>query len=279
MLEAKRIAVVVPAYNEARLIGRVLATMPGFVDEIVVVDDGSDDDTASEIRRAQERRPKGLSLIRHLENRGVGAAIRTGYRFSLAQGADVVAVMAGDGQMDPADLLRVVTPVVRGEADYAKGDRLVSRSRPPRMPRARYYGIEALTRLTRIAAGYADLHDSQSGYTAISSACLRAVPLSMLHAGYGYPNHLLILLGAARRRVVDVPVRAVYGEGETSKLRCWRVAPRLALILGSGYLWRVRRLAQMRRRVHERSVEDAGPLAPASTLAESQPASGPDGVT
>jgi len=238
MLEGKRIAVIVPAYNEARCIGRVIATMPGFVDEVVVVDDGSDDGTADEVARARETR---VTLVRHGRNLGVGAAICTGYEVALECGADVAAVMAGDGQMDPVDLERVVAPVVRGEADYAKGDRLSARTRPPRMPLVRYLGIEALTGLTRIAAGYRDLRDSQSGYTAISAACLRALPLARLHPGYGYPNHLLILLGASGCRVVDVPVRCVYGEGEASKLRPWKVAPRLALLLGAGYLWRLRR--------------------------------------
>jgi glycosyltransferase involved in cell wall biosynthesis len=239
MIEGKRVAVVVPAFNEARLVGRVIETMPDFVDEIVVVDDGSDDGTADEVRRAGARRLGQVALVRHARNRGVGAAIRTGYRFSLARGADVVAVMAGDGQMDPLDLGRVVGPVVRDEADYAKGDRLGARSRPEKMPIVRYLGIEALTVLTRIAAGYGSLRDSQSGYTAISAASLRALPLSRLHPGYGYPNHLLILLGAARRRVVDVPVRPVYGEGEVSRLRPRQVAPRLAMLLCAGYLWRL----------------------------------------
>lgn len=259
MLEGKRIAVVVPAYNEARLVGRVIATIPGFVDEVVVVDDGSDDGTADEVRRARDGRSERVALVRHPRNRGVGAAICTGYRYALARGADVVAVMAGDGQMDPRDLERVVGPVVRGEADYAKGDRLGGRSRPSCMPRVRYLGIEALTILTRIAAGYGTLRDSQSGYTAISAAGLRALPLSRLHPGYGYPNHLLILLGAARCRVVDVPVRPVYGEGEVSRLRPWKVAPRLVLLLCAGYLWRLRQGAA----TEPAAPREAGATAPA----------------
>jgi glycosyltransferase involved in cell wall biosynthesis len=240
MIQGKRIVVVVPAYNEARLVGRVIAAMPAFVDEVVVVDDGSADGTAEEAWRAGAARTGPVVVVRHPRNAGVGAAIRTGYRVALAQGADVVAVMAGDGQMDPRDLERVVGPVVRGEADYAKGDRLGARAKPPGMPLVRYLGIEALTVLTRVAAGYGELRDSQSGYTAIGAAALRRLPLSRLHPGYGYPNHLLILLAATGCRVVDVPVRSVYGVGEVSRLRPWRVAPRLAALLCAGYVWRVR---------------------------------------
>lgn len=238
MLKGKRISVVVPAYNEARQIGRVLRTMPSFVDEVVVVDDCSDDGTATEVDRARPGNGQQVVMLRHPRNRGVGAAICTGYEQALRDGAEVVAVMAGDGQMDPEDLERLLVPVVTGRADYAKGDRLHGRARPHRMPVTRYFGTLLLTRMTRVAAGYADLNDSQSGYTAATAECLRSLPLSRLHPGYGYPNHLLIMLGAAGQRVVDVPVRAVYGQGEVSDMRCWQVAPRLLALLTRGLFQR-----------------------------------------
>lgn len=238
MFEAKKVSVVVPAYNEARLIGRVLETMPGYVDEIIVVDDASHDGTV-EAARAACLKDQKVVLVRHVRNRGVGAAIRTGYRHALQNGADVVAVMAGDGQMDPRDLEGIIEPVVWGRADYTKGNRLLGRARPAHMPLERYLGTLLLTKLTRVAAGYADLHDSQSGYTAISRDCLQAIPLDSLQPRYGYPNHLLILLGSAGMRVLDVPVRAVYGEGAVSDMSCLEVAPRLLWMLGKGSLQRL----------------------------------------
>ncbi len=240
MLEGRRISVVVPAYNEARQIGRVCTTMPGFVDQIVVVDDASRDGTSEVVRWIAASHPDPeLVLIRHARNQGVGAAIRTGYRIALEGGARIVAVMAGDGQMDPADLARVVEPVLRDRADYAKGDRLNGGGRPPRMPLERYLGTLLLTRLTRAASGYRHLRDSQSGFTAASAECLGSLPLDRLHPGYGYPNHLLILLGGAGMRVADVPIRAVYGQGEVSGIRYWRVAPRLMLLLSRGIVSRL----------------------------------------
>ncbi len=238
MLEGKRIAVVVPAHNEARLLGRVIATMPTFVDLVVVVDDDSHDETFEVARRAAAIHPTDVVVLSHDRTSGPGAAIRTGYRAALAGGAEVIAVMAGDGQMDPADLARLVEPVLRGEADYAKGDRLSAGRRPTGMPVTRYVGVGALTRLTRLVTGYGSLTDTQSGYTAASAECLSELPLEHLYPGYGYPNHLLILLQAAGKQVVDIPVRAVYGVGERSELRAWRVALPLLLLLARGALGR-----------------------------------------
>jgi glycosyltransferase involved in cell wall biosynthesis len=181
-----------------------------------------------------------LSLVRHETNLGVGAAIRTGYRRALADRLDVVAVMGGDGQMDPDDLASLVLPVARGLCDYAKGNRFTSGSRPAGMPLVRYLAIGPLATLTSLASGIRTLRDPQSGYTAISFECLRELPLDLLHPGYGYPNHLLILLGAAGKRVVEVPVRAIYGRGDESGIRPWKVAPTLLALLAKGCLLRLR---------------------------------------
>ena len=124
MIDGRRVIVVVPAFEEERLVGRVVRTMPAFVDRILVVDDGSHDRTSDEARAPGDPR---VEVIRHPRRRGGGAAIATGYRTARDgdhdHDHDAIAVMAGDGQMDPEDLHRVVLPVVRGHADYVKGDR------------------------------------------------------------------------------------------------------------------------------------------------------------
>jgi glycosyltransferase involved in cell wall biosynthesis len=130
MIDGSVIAVVVPAYREAERLSEVVRTMPRFVDRVVVVDDASDDGTKENLARDQR-----LDVIVHRENRGVGAAIASGYRRALELGADVVAVMAGDGQMDPDDLEALLAPVLRGTAEYAKGNRLAhSRRHHSRQP-------------------------------------------------------------------------------------------------------------------------------------------------
>ena len=120
MFRGRKVAVVVPAFNEAAKIGRTVRSVPGFVDWIFVVDDASVDGTGRIARRSQRR---GLSVLCHQRNCGVGAAIATGYAAAMEVGADVTAVMAGDSQMDPADLVALISPVAADQADYAKGNR------------------------------------------------------------------------------------------------------------------------------------------------------------
>lgn len=211
-----RISVVVPAYNEARLITRTLRSIPAYVAHVVVVDDGSLDDTAL---CAQALGDPRVEVVRHRENRGVGAAIVTGYAAAFARGADVCAVMAGDGQMDPADLARLLTPVLAGEAAYAKGDRLSFPDARRAMPLTRWLGNVVLARLTGLAAGL-PVRDSQCGYTALSRQAAHQLPLHKLWSRYGYPNDLLGMLRERKLAVSEVVVRPVYAD-EESGIRLW----------------------------------------------------------
>jgi glycosyltransferase involved in cell wall biosynthesis len=222
VLERARIAVVVPARDEARWIAETVGRMPAFVDHVVVVDDASRDETALEAARPGDAR---VEVLRHEGNRGVGAAIVTGYRRARALGADVIAVMAGDGQMHPDDLAAVALPVVRAEADYVKGDRLAHPAVFRAMPPARLAGTAALAWLTRRAAGLPRLSDSQCGFTAISARAIDALgpDLDALWPRYGYPNDLIGALCRHRLRIGEVVVRPVY-RGEASGLRPWHLA-------------------------------------------------------
>ncbi|MCC6524373.1 MAG: glycosyltransferase family 2 protein [Polyangiaceae bacterium] len=215
---------IVPARDEAARVGEVCRTMPAFVDHIVVVDDASRDATADRARAADPR----VELVRHARNRGVGAALVTGYRRALALGADVAAVMAGDGQMAPAELERVVGPVVAGAADYVKGERLSHPDVRRRVPAVRYWGLRALAPLASLATGL-DVTDSQCGYTAVSRAALAAIELDALWPRYGYPNDLLARLALAGQRIVEVPVSPLYHGGK-SGLRPRHFAVMLGLI-------------------------------------------------
>lgn len=205
------IAVVVPAFNEERLIEQTLASIPDYVQHVVVVDDASTDRTPARVQAFGDPR---VQLVRHRHNQGVGGALITGYRQAFAQGARVAAVMAGDGQMDPRDLPLLLQPVLRAEAEYVKGDRLSHPQLRRRMPWTRRLGNRVLAALTRWTTGV-PVRDSQCGYTALSRHAAEQLPLSSMWRRYGYPNDLLALLADRDMRVREVMVRPVYGQEQS----------------------------------------------------------------
>jgi glycosyltransferase involved in cell wall biosynthesis len=240
MLAGRRIAVVMPAYNEAKLIRAALENVPAFVDDVIVVDDGSKDATAP-IARAIGR---PIELIEHQTNQGVGFAVTTGCRHALLLGADFTAVMAADGQMDPADLPALLAPLIAGDADYVKGNRFAWPSAIRAMPWHRWLGNQLFSWMTRQALGV-DLHDSQCGYVAMNRRTKQCLDRKDVWKGYGYPNDVLSRLTLADLRVAEVPVRPVYGS-EQSGIRLRHVLFSIPFVIARAWLrrsWRTPRLS------------------------------------
>jgi glycosyltransferase involved in cell wall biosynthesis len=237
MLEGKRVAVVVPAFDEEGLIATTLAGIPELVDRVYVVDDASRDGTAAAAAGTGDER---VEVITHEKNEGVGAAILTGYRRALEDGIDVACVMAGDNQMDPDDLEAIAGPVARGEVDYAKANRLFTGRAWELIPRNRYLGNAVLSLLSKIASGYWHVADSQSGYTAVSRRTLELLDLDRIYPRYGFPNDMLVHLNVINARVRDIPSRPVYGVGETSGIRLGKVIPTISWLLTKAFFWRMR---------------------------------------
>jgi glycosyltransferase involved in cell wall biosynthesis len=210
--------------------------MPDFVDRVVVVDDASKDDTVDIVRQYLNKKGK-IELIQHETNQGVGAAISSGYIRARDKAYDVTAVMAGDGQMDPLELGKIIGPVVDGSADYVKGNRLFYGDAWNMIPHYRYLGNSFLSLMTKIASGYWHIADSQSGYTAISLIALKRINLDKIYNDYGMPNDLLIKLNQHDFRVRDVHIRPVYNVGEKSGIKVNKVIPRISWILFKGF-WR-----------------------------------------
>jgi len=238
MYKDKKIGVVVPAYNEEQFIATVIDTMPGFVDQIYVVNDNSTDKTGEIIFNKAKINKKVIPINREC-NGGVGAAILTGHKRGLLDNMDVLAVMAGDGQMAPDILTDFVEPVAQGKADYAKGNRLSSREHRKEMPVWRAFGNFLLTSLTRIASGYWRISDPQDGYTSISCATLKQLDLDKIEKGFAFENDMLVKLNCIDARVVDVPHSAVY-RGQNSKICYSRFIIRTSWILLKDYTWRIR---------------------------------------
>lgn len=248
------VGVVITAYNEAGLVGSVIESVPAFVDRVYAVDDCSTDGTWKEITDCTAARATATASavpdggqrakhrvvgIRHEQNRGVGGAIKSGFREALEDGVDIVAVMDGDGQMDPDQLERLLDPIIDGNARYAKGNRLSRRAHFGSMSRFRLVGNVALTILTRIASGYWRMRDPQNGYNAIETETLDRLSLSELHDRYGFRNDILIRLSANGVTVADVAMPAVYGE-EESGIRYTAFIPQLSWLLLCRFVWRLR---------------------------------------
>ncbi|MFO0658501.1 MAG: glycosyltransferase family 2 protein [Polyangiaceae bacterium] len=249
MFQGLNVAVVIPAFDEQERIVGVVTTLPAFVDRIIVVDDASRDRTSQVLRELGAPR---VELIVHDSNRGVGASIVSGYRAARRERAnhelnvaraDVIVVMAGDGQMDPSDLPALLIPIAEGRAEYVKGNR-IAHARASDMPPVRRYGSALLGVLTSYAVGAPGLGDSQCGYTAISGSLVDRLPLESLWPRYGYPNDLLSQVCLASGRVIEVPVRPVYA-GQKSGLKPRHFLLMLGLI-SRAYVRRARQATSRR---------------------------------
>jgi glycosyltransferase involved in cell wall biosynthesis len=211
MYRGKSVAFVIPCRNEEKLIIDTLKGVPGFVDIIYVVDDGSTDGTAGAVRAYPDKRVK---LIIHEKNQGPGAAIITGYKEARDSGADVAVVCGGDNQMPLEQTPDLLDPLIDGKADYTKGNRFMEGGeRIEDMPFTRQLGNTIISLLTKIASGYYRIFDVVDGFTAINKQALKKVDWDKAWKRYGYPMDFLVRLNVYGFRVLDVPRRTIYLQG------------------------------------------------------------------
>lgn len=239
MYKGWTVGVVVPCYNEETQIGTVIETMPDYVDRIFIVDDVSKDRTVEVVRGYVDRYPGKIRLIVHERNGGVGAAIVTGYKAAVEEGIQATAVMAGDAQMDPDDMPALLDPVVAGDVDYSKGNRLFTGEAWREIPKIRYFGNSALSLMTKVASGYWHVADSQTGYCIANLRALSTIDLDRLYPRYGFPNDVLVQMNIYDFRVRDIPIKPVYGVGEKSNIRLYKVVPTLSWLLFRRFWYRM----------------------------------------
>jgi len=194
--------------------------------------------TPSEVFNQNEQEDR-IILINHIENGGVGAAIARGYKWAKDHGIDCTAVMAGDGQMDPDELEDICRPVIEEGIDYVKGNRLIHRSALLVIPKVRYFGNSILSILTKLASGYWHVSDTQTGYTAISNKALNAIRLHKIYKSYGMPNDMLVKLNIAFCSLREVEIKPIYDVGEQSKMKIFKVIPRVSLLLIKSFFKRL----------------------------------------
>jgi glycosyltransferase involved in cell wall biosynthesis len=233
MYRDKRVAVVMPVHNEEDHVERAIKRVPHFVDLIVVVDDGSTDDTWRVLSRITDRR---LTKLRHSRNAGVGAATKTGYRCCLDARADLIAVMDGDGQMDGRDLFRLLERALNG-VDYVKGNRFLDAESIACMPRLRYIGNRFFSWLARRAASFDHDLDAHCGYTVIQHQALNRLVLDDLYDRYGFPTEMFFAAHRAGLAVESVPVRTVYAD-EVSGINPFTAVPAILFLIARSYVRR-----------------------------------------
>ncbi len=239
MYKEKIISVVIPAYNEEKLIKNTIQSVPTFVDKIVVVDDASTDKTI-EIVKSEMNSYQKLILIEKKFNEGVGGAIASGYKWARDNEVDIAVVMAGDGQMDPSDMPKLLDGIIEDGADYVKGNRLLTSGVREKMPGIRYYASQFLSLFTKIASGYWQIIDPQSGYTAINKKALKQIDWDKMYKRYGQPNDLLVKLNVENMRVKDVPIKPIYQVGEKSGIKIKKLFFTLSWLLFKDFIWRLK---------------------------------------
>jgi glycosyltransferase involved in cell wall biosynthesis len=242
MYRDKSIALVIPAYNEEKLISQTLTNIPDCIDSVYVVDDKSPDNQNAVILKCAEK-DKRIHLVKHEVNQGPGGAIITGYLRANSDGHDISVVVGGDFQMDLSEVTHLLDPVVEGRCDYAKGNRfLLSKLQDTlsKMPKIRLFGNWIITVLTKIASGFYKTMDVVDGYTAISSRAIEVIDWSRAWKRYGYPMDFLIRLNAYGFKIVEVPRTAVYLPGERqSQIKGINYALKVSPMLIRNFFWRL----------------------------------------
>ncbi|MEW6556606.1 MAG: glycosyltransferase family 2 protein [Elusimicrobiota bacterium] len=238
MYKEYKIALVIPARNEEKLILPTLQSVPDYIDKIYVINDGSTDKTSELVKKYHDKR---VELFEHEKNIGPGAAIITGYKKAIEENFDIVAVCGGDNQMPLDQIKNLLDPLIDGTADYTKGNRfLESGEKLSDMPITRVIGNTIISLLTKIASGYYKIFDVVDGFTAISKKALHTIDWDKAWKKYGYPMDFLVRLNVHKFRVMDVSRRAIYLEGvRQSQIKGLPYALRVSPMLLRNFFYRL----------------------------------------
>ena len=208
------IAVVIPCFRVRDQIAGVVAQIGPEVDSIFVIDDHCPQGSG-EFLSTVSIDPR-IEIITHAVNQGVGGAVITGIRAALAKGADIIVKLDGDGQYDPALIPILVSPIIDGSADCAKGNRFFRLENLSQMPASRIAGNAALSFVNKLVSGYWDIMDPTNGLVAIHANILRQIPLDKLDRRYFFESDMLFRLGTVRAVIRDIPLQAYYREEHSS---------------------------------------------------------------
>jgi glycosyltransferase involved in cell wall biosynthesis len=240
-----KIAMVIPAHNEEVLIQRTLSNIPALIKKIYVVNDASSDNTITKVKEMMSKDCR-IVLVSHYTNKGVGAAIISGYKKAYEDGNDIFVVIGADAQMEMEDLSSLVQPIIDREANYTKGNRFIYKSPSSKgnafqeMPRLRLIGNIFCSIITIIASGCINIFDSQMGYTAIHRDVFPLIDWTIARQGYGYPGDWICRLNYSNIEIKDVPTKAIYlADERQTQIKVRRFLFYTSYIMLKVYLWRI----------------------------------------
>jgi len=206
-----KISVIIPCYNVSKHIEAVINGLPQEISHVIVVNDCSTDSTLSILEQIAANNPK-VQVLNHSINQGVGGAMISGYKKSLELGADISIKMDGDGQMDAANIFKLIQPLIDGKADFTKGNRFRDLKAIKSMPIVRRIGNLGLSFLIKAASGYWNIFDPTNGFTAVRNETLAEINLDKLHKRYYFETSMIAELYFSNTVIFDVPMKAKYGD-------------------------------------------------------------------
>jgi glycosyltransferase involved in cell wall biosynthesis len=217
---SSRCIALIPAYNEAARVGKVVAVARRHVAEVVVVDDGSTDETVAAAEKA------GAKVLRHPQNRGKGATIATALDYFGRSDTELAVLLDADGQHDPSEIDKFVNAAEKESADVVVGTRMGD---VRRMPRVRLWTNQFTSRVTSRLAGQR-IPDSQCGFRLLRRTVLKDLKPSTTR--FETETEMLIQASRAGHKIVSVPIRTIYESGRTSRIHPWRDTVRFFRLVG-----------------------------------------------
>jgi len=206
-----KISVAIPCYNVSKHIEEVINSLPLEISYIIVVNDCSTDSTQAVLEKLALGNSK-MHIVVHPSNMGVGGAMISGYKKSLELGADITIKLDGDGQMDTANIQKLINPLISGKADFSKGNRFRDLKALQSMPPVRRIGNLGLSFLIKAASGYWNIFDPTNGFTAIKNETLAEVNFNKLHKRYYFETSMIAELYFCNAVIYDVPMKARYAD-------------------------------------------------------------------
>ena len=232
-----KIAVVIPCFKVSQSLKSVLNDIGSEVTSIYCVDDNCPEESwkVAELMANKDNR---IHIIKRDRNGGVGAAVISGYKVALGEGAEIIVKIDGDGQMDPRLIPNFIRPIYENRADFIKGNRFYDLRSISSMPLVRIIGNSILSFINKLSSGYWNIFDPNNGFTAVHAKVLKLLPMEKLNRRFFFEADMLFRLSTIRAVVKDIPMDPIYGNEKSNLsilstlltfpyLHCNRIAKRI----------------------------------------------------